>query len=200
MSPTRNVGVLVGSLRRESYSRKIARALIAMAPPTLSFSFVEIGELPLYNQDLEGESAPKAWTEFRQRVRGIDALLFVTPEYNRGMPAAMKNAVDVGSRPPGQSVWNGKPAGVVSVTPGGLGAMASQQQLRQSLTAVGVATMPLPEMYIANVNTLLGEDGSVTNEKTREVLNKFLLALAVWIERFPAAVNVVAGAGAGVAR
>lgn len=198
MSPTRSVGVLVGSLRRESHTRKIARALIAMAPPTLGLSFVEIGELPLYNQDLEGESAPKAWTEFRQRIRGLDALLFVTPEYNRGMPAAMKNAVDVGSRPPGKSVWNGKPAGVVSVTPGGTGAMASQQQLRQSLTAVGVAAMPLPEMYIGNVTTLLGEDGAVTNEKTREILQKFLTALVVWIERFPA--DVKAGAGAGAAR
>jgi chromate reductase len=189
--------VIVGSLRKESYTRKIARAVMAMAPPTLSLSFVEIGDLPLYNPDLEGDSAPQAWVEFRRRIREVDSLLFFTPEFNRGMPAAMKNAIDVGSRPPGQNSWGGKPAGTVSATPGGLGAMASHHQLRQSLAAVGVAVMPSPEMFIANVSTLLGEDGSVTNEKTREQLQKFLNAYAVWVERFPATVKSGAEAGAG---
>lgn len=197
---SRNVGVIVGSLRRESYTRKIARALMAMAPPTLSLSFVEIGDLPLYNQDFEGDSAPAAWKEFRLRIRGLDALLFFTPEYNRGMPAAIKNAVDVGSRPPGQNSWGGKPAGTVSVTPGGLGAMASHHQLRQSLAAVGVAVMPSPEMYLANVSTLVGEDGSVINEKTREQLQRFLNAFVVWVERFPVEARSGTGAGAGVGR
>lgn len=195
---SRSVGVLVGSLRKEAYSRKIARALMAMAPASLHLSFVEIGDLPLYNQDLEGESAPAAWTEFRQRIRGLDALLFVTPEHNRGIPAAMKNAIDVGSRPPGQNSWGGKPAGTVSTTPGALGGMASHHQLRQSLAAVGVPVMPSPEMYLANVNTVLGEDGSVTNEKTRDLLTRFLNAYVTWVERFPAAVKT--GAGAGVTR
>ncbi|HYR52113.1 MAG TPA: NAD(P)H-dependent oxidoreductase [Candidatus Dormibacteraeota bacterium] len=198
--PSRNVGVIVGSLRKDSYTRKIARALMAMAPPTLSLSFIEIGDLPLYNPDLEGESGPKAWAEFRQRIRDAGALLFFTPEHNRGMPAAMKNAIDVGSRPPGQNTWGGKPAGTVSVTPGGFGAMASHHQLRQSLAAVGVAVMPSPEMYIAHVNTVLGEDGSVTNEKTRDQLQKFLNAFVVWVERFPVEAKAGTGAGAGVAR
>ena len=197
MSQSRNVGVLVGSLRKESYTRKIARGLIALAPPTLSLSFIEIGELPLYNPDLDTESPPKPWTEFRQRARETEALLFCTPEHNRGMPAAMKNAIDVGSRPRGQNVWNGKPAGVISVTPGSFGAMASHHQLRQALAAVGVPAMPLPEVFIAHVETVLGPDGSVTNEKTREILGKYLQALAVWMERFPAAVKAGAGAGAG---
>ena len=194
--PSRNVGVIVGSLRKESYTRKFARAVMAMAPPTLSLSFIEIGELPLYNPDLEGESAPPAWMEFRRRIREIDSLLLFTPEHNRGMPAAMKNAIDIGSRPPGQNTWGGKPAGTVSVTPGGLGAMASHHQLRQSLAAVGVAVMPSPEMYIPHVNTLLGEDGTVTNEKTREQLQRFLNAYVVWVERFPVAVKTDAEAGA----
>ena len=185
--PSRNVGVIVGSLRRDSYTRKIARAVMSMAPPTLSLSFVEIGDLPLYNPDLEGEQSPPAWTEFRKRIREVDSLLFFTPEHNRGLPAAMKNAIDVGSRPPGQNTWGGKPAGTVSVTPGALGAMGSHQQLRQSLAAVGVAVMPSPEMYIGNVATLLAEDGSVTNEKTREQLQRFLNSYVIWLERFPVA-------------
>ena len=113
------------------------------------------------------------------------------------MPAAIKNAIDVGSRPPGQNSWGGKPAGTVSVTPGGLGAMASHHQLRQSLAAVGVAVMPSPEMYLANASTLLGEDGSVTSEKTREQLQRFVSAYIVWVERFPAIVKAGAEAGTG---
>ncbi len=183
MSAAREVGVFVGSLRKESWNRKVAHALIAVAPASLSLSFAEIGELPLYNQDLETDSPPKPWADFRQRIRSLDALLFVTPEYNRGLPAVMKNAVDVGSRPYGKSVWDKKPAGVVSVTPGALGAMAAQHQLRQSLVAVGAAAMPLPEMYIANVSTLLGSDGALTNEKTREFFTAYMKALAEWIER-----------------
>jgi chromate reductase len=179
---TRKVGVVVGSLRKESFTRKVAQSMVSYAPATLDCSFVEIGDLALYNQDLEA-SVPKAWADFRQRVRSLDALLFVTPEYNRGLPGVLKNAIDVGSRPYGQNVWDKKPAGVVSVTPGALGAMAAHHQLRHALFAVNVAAMALPEIYIANVNTLLGPDGTVANEKTRELLQKYMQALAGWIER-----------------
>jgi chromate reductase len=182
VSTPRNVGVFVGSLRKESFTRKIARAMIGLAPPALSLSFVEISELAIYNQDLE-EAPPKPWADFRQRVRGLDGALFVTPEYNRGLPAAMKNAIDVGSRPHGKDVWDGKPAGVVSVTPGGLGSMASHHQLRHALFAVGMAALPAPEIYIANVKALLSPDGAVTNEQTRELLRSYLQSLAEWIER-----------------
>lgn len=187
MNRTRTVGVLVGSLRRESFSRKIAHALIAVAPPSLQLSFVEIGDLPFYNQDLEA-SAPKPWIDFRERIRALEGLLFVTPEYNRGMTAVMKNAVDVGSRPPGHNVWAGKPGGIVSVTPGALGAMSSHMELRQSLFAVGVPLLPSPEMYIANVASLLGPDGGLTNEKTQELFAKFMGGLEGWIERMLATI------------
>src|SRR5262245_45314036 len=186
MSSARNVGVFVGSLRKESFNRKIASALMTAAPPSLATSFVEIGDLPLYNLDLEA-SVPPAWAAFRQRVHRLDALLFVTPEHNRGIPAAMKNAIDVGSLPRGQNAWAQKPAGIVSVTPGPLGAMASHHALRQTLFAVGVPVMPSPEMYIGGVEALLGPDGSVTNASTRELLVTFMAALATWTERMLAA-------------
>lgn len=176
-----DVGVFVGSLRRDSHTRKVARALIEIAPPRLQLGFVEIGTLPFYNQDLE-ESVPPAWAEFRARVRALNAVLFVTPEYNRGMPAALKNAIDVGSRPPRNNVWSGKPGGVVSVTTGGYGAMASHHQLRQVLMAVNVQALALPEMYVANIEAALGPEGTVTNEKTIEFLRKFVDKFATWID------------------
>jgi chromate reductase len=177
----RNVAVLVGSLRKASYSRRVAQAVIAMAPPALAMRIVEIGDLPLYNQDLETASPPPAWTTFREAIRSADALLFVTPEYNRSMPGALKNAIDVGSRPPGSAVWNGKPAGVISVTPGAIGAFGANHALRQSLMAVGVAAMPLPEMYIGGAATLLDDAGQFTNDKTRELFAKFVAALEKWV-------------------
>jgi chromate reductase len=121
---TSNVAVLIGSLRRESLTRKIAHNLIARAPETLKLEIVEIGDLPLYNADLEA-APPAAWTTFRERVRSMRAVLFVTPEYNRSIPGVLKNAIDVGSRPPGQSVWSGKPGAVASVSPGAMGAFGA---------------------------------------------------------------------------
>ena len=119
----KKIAVIIGSLRKESFTRKIAHELIALAPSSLEFEIVEIGELAMYNQDLEenGAVAPQAWTHFRQRIKEADGVLFLTPEYNRSVPAAIKNAVDVGSRPYGSSVWAGKPGAVVSVSPGALG-------------------------------------------------------------------------------
>ena len=180
---SRNIAVIVGSLRKESFNRKLANAVIAIAPDTLRMTIVPIGDLPLYNQDLETASPPVQWTEFRDAVRGADALLFVTPEYNRSMPGGLKNAIDVGSRPIGKGIWGHKPAAVISVTPGALGAMAANHALRQTLVAVNVATMPGPEAYIAQAGTLFGDDGKLTNESTVEFLRKFVQAFAQWIER-----------------
>jgi len=180
---TRNVAVIVGSLRKESFNRKLANAVIAIAPESLRMTIVPIGDLPLYNQDLETESPPAQWVAFRDAIRHVDALLFVTPEYNRSMPGGLKNAVDVGSRPSGKGVWSGKPAAVISVTPGALGAMAGNNALRQSLTAVNAPTMPAPEAYIAQAGTLFDQDGKLTNDSTREFLGKFLAAFEKWIER-----------------
>jgi chromate reductase, NAD(P)H dehydrogenase (quinone) len=124
MEKPTNVCVFVGSLRKASFNRMLANALISLAPPSLKPQTVEIGQLPLYNQDLDTDPPPTPWTAFRQRVKAADAVLFVTPEYNRSVPAALKNALDVGSRPYGSSVWDRKPGAVVSGTPGAVGPSA----------------------------------------------------------------------------
>src|SRR6185312_15540167 len=114
----KDIVVIVGSLRKESFNRKMANALRELAPASLELGIVEIGQLPLYNQDLDPDNVPAAWKEFRDRMKKADGVLFITPEYNRSIPAPLKNAIDVGSRPYGQSVWDQKPAAVISVSPG----------------------------------------------------------------------------------
>ena len=132
MDRPRDVVVMVGSLRKDSINRKVANALVELAPATLKLSIIEIGHLPIYNQDGD-ENPPAAWTEFRERIRAADAVLFITPEHNRSVPAALKNAIDIGSRPYGKSAWSGKPGAVVSASPGGIGGFGANHHLRQSL-------------------------------------------------------------------
>lgn len=180
VTSTRNVAVLVGSLRRGAFSRMTANALITLAPSSLRLGIVEIGQLPLYNQDIE-EDPPEAWTAFREQVRSADAVLFVTPEYNRSVTGALKNALDVGSRPYGQNVWDGKPGAVVSVSPGALGAFGANHHLRQSLVFLNVLAMQQPEAYIGGANRLFGEQGEVTNDTTREFMTTFMNAFERWI-------------------
>ncbi|SFV06570.1 NADPH-dependent FMN reductase [Pseudoduganella namucuonensis] len=178
----KKIAVLIGSLRKESLNRKFAHELIALAPATLEFEVVEIGDLALYNQDLDDAGAPPAaWTAFRDKLARVDGVLFVTPEYNRAMPASIKNAIDVGSRPWGKSIWDGKAAGVVTVSPGAVGGFGANHNVRQSLVALNVATMPAPEAYIGSAEKLLGEDGKVSNDQTRQVLTKFITAFAAWV-------------------
>ncbi len=184
MSTQRNVAVVVGSLRKESFTRKIARAIVELAPGSLKLELVEIGGLPLYNQDDDGQSPPAAWTAFRERIRRADAVLFATPEYNRSVPGVLKNAVDVGSRPYGQSAWAGKPAAIVSVSPGALGAFGANHHLRQSLVFLDMPVMQQPEAYVGGAKDLLDAQGKLTNPSTREFLAKFAAAFAAWIERF----------------
>src|SRR5499433_3097640 len=156
----KRVAVFVGSLRAASWSRKAAQALIALAPHSLQSEIVEIGQLPLYNQDLDDTgNPPAAWTAFRQQVKAYDAVLFVTPEYNRSVPAPLKNAIDVGSRPYGKSVWDGKPGAVVSVSPGAIGAFGANHHLRQSLVFLNVPCLQQPEAYIGNAAKLLDSNG-----------------------------------------
>lgn len=177
------VGVLLGSLRQGSWSSVLARALERSAPASLQFTQIEIGDLPLYNQDLETDSPPPAWSRFRQQVQAVDALLFVTPEYNRTMPAALKNAVDVGSRPWGHSVWNGKPALVVGQSPGALGGIAASQHLRLSLSALNVAVLGQPEAYVSNVASLFDEQGEFNNDQTRAFGIQLMQSFADWAQR-----------------
>ena len=180
---SKKIGVLVGSLRKESFSLKIAKALMLLAPDGLIFEIIEIGGLPIYNQDLE-EAPPAAWTDFRERLKTCDGILFVTPEYNRSVPAVLKNAIDVGSRPYGKNIWDGKPGAVVSVSPGALGAFGANHHLRQSLVFINVLTMAQPEAYIGGAAKLFDERSNLINESTREFLKKFMAAFAEWVARY----------------
>jgi len=180
MDKVRDIAVIVGSLRRDSTNRKVANALAEVAPAELKLSIVEIAELPIYNQDGD-ESPPTAWTEFRVRIRRADAVLFVTPEHNRSVPAALKNALDIGSRPYGKSAWNGKPGAVVSASPGAIGAFGANHHLRQSLVFLNVPAMPQPEAYIGGVDKLFDANGRLINDGTRKFLQGFMQAYAAWI-------------------
>jgi chromate reductase len=182
MANTRDVAVLVGSLRRQSLNRKLANALPALAPPSLALEIVEIRDLPLYDEDLEANEPP-AWAAFRARIRRADAVLFVTPEYNRSVPGVLKNALDVASRPHGHSAWNGKPGAVASLSPGAIGAFGANHHLRQSLVFLNVPVLQQPEVYIGGAADLFDASGRITKEATSKFLTQFLGAFADWIER-----------------
>jgi len=182
MTTNRKVAVLVGSLRKESLNRKMAQALADVAAGVLQLDIVEIGNLHLYNADLES-SVPEAWASFRDTVRRADAALFVTPEYNRTVPGVLKNALDVGSRPYGKSVWSKKPAAVVSVSPGAMGGFGANHCLRQSLVFLDMPAMQQPEAYIGGADKLFDPSGKLNSEVTRDLLKKFVDAFAQWIER-----------------
>jgi chromate reductase len=177
----RKVAVLVGSLRRESFSRKLAHALAALAPESLQLEIVEIGALALYDQDVEAEP-PQSWVAFRDAVRPADALLFVTPEYNRSVPGVLKNAIDVGSRPYGHSVWNGKPGAVMSNSPGALGGFGANHHLRQSLVFLNVPTLQMPEAYVGGIANLFDAVGGIQKDEVEEFLRDFMAAFANWVE------------------
>jgi len=182
MGTVRNVAVFVGSLRKESFNRKLAQALIGMAPPSLKLEIVEIGQLPLFNQDWEA-TPPREVTDFKQRIAAADAVLFVTPEYNRSVPGVLKNAIDVGSRPYGQSAWSGKPGAVISVSPGGIGGFGANHHLRQSMVFLDVPMLAQPETYIGSAAKLFDASGALVSEDTRQFLQNFLQTYEAWIER-----------------
>jgi chromate reductase len=180
MSRTYAVAVLVGSLRRDSINRRLAGALMALAPPSLAPAIVEIGDLPLYDPDEDGEP-PAPWTVFRDAIRPVDAVLFVTPEYNRSVPGVLKNAIDVGSRPYGQSVWNAKPAAIVSASPGAIGGFGANHHLRQSLVFLNMPAMQQPEAYVGHAGDLIDAAGEPTSDATRKFLRGFMLAFEAWV-------------------
>lgn len=182
MTTDRKVAVIVGSLRKGSLNRKLAQALIDEAPAGLSFQFIEIGDLPLYNEDLEAD-VPTAWTRMRKEVKPVDAVLFVTPEYNRSLPASVKNVLDVGSRPYGHSIWDGKPAAIVSGSGGGIGGFGANHHLRQSLVFLNMPTLQQPEAYIGGFNDMFDEEGKVKAPATKAFLGKFMTAFAAWIDK-----------------
>lgn len=179
-----NVAVIIGSNRKESFTKKIALNLEKLAAQELKFNFVDISKLSFYDQDLEESGKePLNWIEFREEIAKSDAVLFLTPEYNRSMPAIIKNALDVGSRPYGKSVWNKLPGAIVSVSPGGLGAFGANHHLRQVLTFLNVPTMQQPEAYIGSVYTLLDEKGNLNNEDTKKYLKNFIDNFLIWINK-----------------
>lgn len=177
-----NVAVVIGSLRKGSITRKVANVLCSLAPERLKMEIVEIGDLPLYNQDLE-EKPPAAWVEFRHKIAASDAVLFVTPEYNRSVPGVLKNAVDVASRPYGKSAWAGKPAAVVSVSPGAIGGFGANHHLRQMLVFLDMPVMQQPEAYIGGADKLFGDEGRLTNDSAKEFLRKIITSFEAWIDR-----------------
>lgn len=182
MSQRWNVAVLVGSLRKDSYNRKMANALCRMAAQSLACEIVEIRDLPLYNQDDEA-NPPPASVAFKARIEKAQGVLFVTPEYNRSVPGVLKNAIDVASRPYGKSAWNGKPCAIVSVSPGAIGGFGANHALRQSLVFLNMPALQQPEAYIGGAAELFDAHGNFAKDATREFMKKFLDAFVAWIDR-----------------
>ncbi len=181
---TKNIAVLVGSLRKDSINRRLAKALAALAPSSLSLNIVELGPLPFYNEDDEA-TAPQAWRDFRDQIRGADGVLFVSPEYNRSIPAVLKNAIDVGSRPYGKSVWDGKPTAVVTASPSPIGGFGANHHLRQTMVFLNMPALQMPEAYIGRADTLFDDQGGIKEVSTRDFLAKFLKAFDGWVMQHP---------------
>lgn len=181
---SKRIGIIVGSLRKGSLNKQMAAVLMALSPTSLTFTTIEIGDMPLYNQDYDDENAvPAAWSAFRKQVNACDGILFVTPEYNRSVPGALKNAIDVGSRPYGQSVWSGKPGAIMSVSPGAIGGFGANHHLRQSLVFLDMPALQQPEAYIGGAGELFHANGEITNESTKQFLKTFMGTFASWVEK-----------------
>jgi chromate reductase, NAD(P)H dehydrogenase (quinone) len=178
---SKKIAVIVGSLRKESFNRKMAKGLIGLAPKSLELKIVEIGNLPLYNQDLD-DKPPAEWVSFRDQIRPSDGVLFVSPEYNRSIPGVLKNAIDIGSRPYGKSVWYRKPGAVISVSPSAIGGFGANQHLRQTFVFLDIQILQQPEAYIGNAAELFDEKGDLTKEDTKKFVQQFINAYADWVE------------------
>ncbi|WP_430609804.1 NADPH-dependent FMN reductase [Enterococcus sp. DIV0876] len=178
---TKKIGFIVGSLREGSFNKIVAKKFADLLPEGFEAVFLEIGQLPFYNEDLDVEGqVPAEWSKFRQDVQAVDGVFFFTPEYNRSVPAALKNALDVGSRPYGASSWGGKPALVVSVSPGAIAGFGANHHLRQSLVFLDMPTLQQPEAYIGGITNLIDEN----NEIKADTVNFFQLITDKYIEFF----------------
>lgn len=178
----KKIGVIVGSLRKNSYSRAIAKAICEQMPESIATETVEIGDLPLYNQDYDDQAnVPETYQAFREHIKRLDGFLFVTPEYNRSFPAVIKNALDVASRPYGYNLWDAKPGAIISVSPGKLSAFGANHHLRQVMVCLNVYMMQQPEAYIGNVASMLDQDGHVKEPAAREFLAGIATAFAHWV-------------------
>lgn len=176
------IAIVVGSLRRESINRKIARSICSFASEKLDCSIVSIGDLPLYNQDHDADP-PEAYVRFREQIAAADGVLFCTPEYNRGVPGVLKNAIDVGSRPYGQSVWDKKPAAIVSASPGAIGGFGANHQLRQACVFLNMPVMQQPEAYLGRVtDEAFDEGGCLKDGPLKQLVLQLAGAFADWVD------------------
>ena len=176
------IAIIVGSLRKDSLNRKVARSICGLRGDNLDCAMIEIGDLPLYNQDLDADP-PEQWTRFRQQVGSADGVLFCSPEYNRGIPGVLKNAIDVGSRPYGQSVFDKKPAAIVTASPGSIGGFGSNHQIRQSAVFLNMPVMQQPEAYLGHVTDgSFDESGCLKEGPLKDLVTTLALAFHDWVE------------------
>ena len=182
MADKKTIGILIGSLRRESLSRKVAQYLASSLEEDFHISFLDAAPLAMYNEDLDNGDVPREWRDFRQAVKALDAVLFVTPEYNRSIPAVLKNALDVASRPYSSNAWSGKPGAVVSISQGMIGGFGANHHLRQSAACLNINVMQQPEAYLGGVANSVNADG-VHDKRTQDFLSKFAKAFADWINK-----------------
>ena len=188
-----NIAIVVGSLRKDSVNRKIARAMASVAADRLDCAIVEIGNLALFNQDIEA-TPPAEWVAFKAAIAAADGILFVTPEYNRTIPGALKNAIDVGSRPYGQSAWEKKPTAIVTASPGGIGGFGCNHQLRQACVFLDMPVMQQPEAYLGGItDKSFAKDGSLTDPALAKVVKRIATAFADWVGLIQAGRAALAG-------
>ena len=176
-----HVALILGSARQTGWTRKLARELAELAPAGLVLREVTIADLPLYHEEREEPAPPTEWLRFRAEILATHAVLFVTPEYNRSVPAALKNAIDIGSSPDDHSVWAGKPAAIVSHSPGRMGGFGANHHMRQSLVFLDMPVLQQPEVYLAQVDKLFDADGRLVVAPVRARLGAFLDAFSAWI-------------------
>jgi chromate reductase len=175
------IAIIVGSLREGSINRKVARSICALRNDNLDCSMIEIGDLPLYNQDLDG-NPPQQWTRFRDQVRASDGVLFCSPEYNRGVPGVLKNAIDVGSRPYGESVFDQKPAAIVTASPGMYGGFGANHQIRQACVFLNMPVMQQPEAYLGKVgDDSFDESGCLKEGPLKGLIESLAHAFHDWV-------------------
>ena len=178
------IAIIVGSLRKDSINRKVARSICAIRGDNLDCAMIEIGDLPLYNQDYDAlPEQPEQYVRFRDAIRSADGILFVSPEYNRGIPGVLKNAIDVGSRPYGQSVWDRKPAAIVTASPGSIGGFGSNHQIRQACVFLNMPVMQQPEAYLGHVSDdSFDESGCLKDGALKQLIEKLAHAFHDWVE------------------
>jgi chromate reductase, NAD(P)H dehydrogenase (quinone) len=182
MSKPLDVVAIVGSLRTQSFTRHLVLAFAGMMQDAMKIELLDVGVLALYNPDVD-TAPPAPWSDFRSRVKRADAVLFATPEYNRSVPGVLKNAIDVGSRPYGSSAWAGKPAAVLSASPGAMGGFGANHHLRQSLVFLDMPTLQQPEAYIGGVDKILDGEGRIINAASQAFLLRFGQLFEAWIKR-----------------